>query len=418
MRICLLTTLSGLYYKLHGTHRPNSMKKSVIKRRKRVPAASGVGLLNGSTPGSDPALNAIIDASMSNGNDSDDRMSMSDEAAAEVLLGVGRRHRGSSSLVNESSNLKRDADNEVEEDDQADEAPSKARRSKRARTSRKHARSKGAQDDEGESKEEEPVMQRPASSRAPVARTLSREAQSLVQAMQLHRESDPSLNEERYAQRGQICAPHGGLDLPPLNAALGLTNLHSSGSYPASRDATAPSSRAHSHSPTSFTRTNMHHHQMNHPPPHPPTHGMSSLSLSHSHSMPAVPTSSSYRNSHLVPHTPAAAPSPPESNLRETEQSHHHQGHHRLPSYAELESHYHQLHAERRRLEEMLERTDDMISSVKRGLDQMRFTNHPGPRPCSPMRPDSVPPNAVRLPTPHGDRRESVWPLEEQRRQN
>ncbi|KAI0076554.1 iron transporter biosynthesis regulating transcription factor, partial [Panus rudis PR-1116 ss-1] len=29
----------GLYYKLHGTHRPNSMKKSVIKRRKRVPAA-------------------------------------------------------------------------------------------------------------------------------------------------------------------------------------------------------------------------------------------------------------------------------------------------------------------------------------------------------------------------------------------
>ncbi|KAF8587890.1 iron transporter biosynthesis regulating transcription factor, partial [Ramaria rubella] len=29
----------GLYYKLHGTHRPNSLKKTVIKRRKRVPAA-------------------------------------------------------------------------------------------------------------------------------------------------------------------------------------------------------------------------------------------------------------------------------------------------------------------------------------------------------------------------------------------
>ncbi|KIM59732.1 hypothetical protein SCLCIDRAFT_125535, partial [Scleroderma citrinum Foug A] len=25
----------GLYFKLHGTHRPNSMKKTVIKRRKR-----------------------------------------------------------------------------------------------------------------------------------------------------------------------------------------------------------------------------------------------------------------------------------------------------------------------------------------------------------------------------------------------
>ena len=27
---------SGLYHKLHGVHRPNSMKKSIIKRRKRV----------------------------------------------------------------------------------------------------------------------------------------------------------------------------------------------------------------------------------------------------------------------------------------------------------------------------------------------------------------------------------------------
>lgn len=30
----------GLYYKLHGVHRPDSMKKTVIKRRKRVPAAA------------------------------------------------------------------------------------------------------------------------------------------------------------------------------------------------------------------------------------------------------------------------------------------------------------------------------------------------------------------------------------------
>lgn len=34
--------LAGLYYKLHGVHRPVTMKKSVIKRRKRViPAAGG-----------------------------------------------------------------------------------------------------------------------------------------------------------------------------------------------------------------------------------------------------------------------------------------------------------------------------------------------------------------------------------------
>ncbi|KAJ7467776.1 hypothetical protein B0H11DRAFT_1732644 [Mycena galericulata] len=36
----------GLYFKLHGTHRPTSMKKTVIKRRKRVPAA-GAGEGNG-----------------------------------------------------------------------------------------------------------------------------------------------------------------------------------------------------------------------------------------------------------------------------------------------------------------------------------------------------------------------------------
>ena len=31
-----LLTFVGLYHKLHGVHRPNSMKKSIIKRRKRV----------------------------------------------------------------------------------------------------------------------------------------------------------------------------------------------------------------------------------------------------------------------------------------------------------------------------------------------------------------------------------------------
>ena len=55
----------GLYFKLHGTHRPNSMKKTVIKRRKRVPAA----------PGGSPVAQ--------------DRV-MTDQAAAEVLASVGR----------------------------------------------------------------------------------------------------------------------------------------------------------------------------------------------------------------------------------------------------------------------------------------------------------------------------------------
>lgn len=32
---------TGLYYKLHGAHRPVNMNKTTIKRRKRVPAAAG-----------------------------------------------------------------------------------------------------------------------------------------------------------------------------------------------------------------------------------------------------------------------------------------------------------------------------------------------------------------------------------------
>lgn len=40
----------GLYYKLHGVHRPVTMKKSVIKRRKRVIPASHEGGLEGSVP--------------------------------------------------------------------------------------------------------------------------------------------------------------------------------------------------------------------------------------------------------------------------------------------------------------------------------------------------------------------------------
>ena len=40
---CADQSYLGLYFKLHGTtHRPNSSKKTVIKRRERVPAAGGV----------------------------------------------------------------------------------------------------------------------------------------------------------------------------------------------------------------------------------------------------------------------------------------------------------------------------------------------------------------------------------------
>lgn len=45
-----LLTDSGLYYKLHGVHRPVAMKKAIIKRRKRV-----VPAVQGAAPGADGA---------------------------------------------------------------------------------------------------------------------------------------------------------------------------------------------------------------------------------------------------------------------------------------------------------------------------------------------------------------------------
>jgi len=42
------------------------------------------------------------------------------------------------------------------------------------------------------------------------------------------------------------------------------------------------------------------------------------------------------------------------------------------PSLSELTAHYNELHEERRRLEELLAKTDDMMRGLKRGIDEIR----------------------------------------------
>ncbi|KAF9005700.1 hypothetical protein BDZ89DRAFT_1049079 [Hymenopellis radicata] len=69
----------GLYFKLHGTHRPNSMKKTVIKRRKRVPAAGTVPA--NAQPSGQQSHFPLASR-------------MSDQAAAEALVAVGRHPMG------------------------------------------------------------------------------------------------------------------------------------------------------------------------------------------------------------------------------------------------------------------------------------------------------------------------------------
>ncbi|KAG8788143.1 putative electron transfer flavoprotein subunit [Serendipita sp. 397] len=122
----------GLYYKLHGVHRPDSMKKTVIKRRKRVPAAAAaaaaskssgvIGHSSGadgktlavatepiaqevdqpnvvvlsSSSSSEPPYHPSLDASRNPTLPDDPHhhpMLMSDRAAAETLVSVGRVRR-------------------------------------------------------------------------------------------------------------------------------------------------------------------------------------------------------------------------------------------------------------------------------------------------------------------------------------
>ena len=53
--------LAGLYFKLHGNHRPNTMKKAVIKRRKRISAA---GTSGENVPGRGSDLAAVASEAM------------------------------------------------------------------------------------------------------------------------------------------------------------------------------------------------------------------------------------------------------------------------------------------------------------------------------------------------------------------
>ncbi|KAK3899716.1 hypothetical protein C8A05DRAFT_46283 [Staphylotrichum tortipilum] len=84
----------GLYYKLHGVHRPVTMKKSIIKRRKRVIPAAGGGPDSESTP-SERAESPLseVDIPMEKGSVNPD---------GSVNLGLRRREETPLTLVPET----------------------------------------------------------------------------------------------------------------------------------------------------------------------------------------------------------------------------------------------------------------------------------------------------------------------------
>ena len=307
------------------------MKKTVIKRRKRVPAAPGA-------PGSP---------------NQQDRMT--DQAAAEVLASVGRAVPSGSGAAQEDS----------------EEEPPK-KRARRPRTSK--AREKDAEgmdvddEDDDESKPRKP--RRSGGGRG--ARVGSRESSNMTQAGQwgetmMQGMGEPSSYGPGAPRGNPFPHPHATQALPGLIAALGpdvVTSLMNSqyGGVPPPPPSYIRSGSAQANVPMgpgvpSRTHSPIAGHGMNAPPgaPYgipPPLH------------VPAHAPPPPFAG-HVGPsfyHT--GAPVAPAPQLME--------GIAPIPSTAELEQHYRQLAEERKRLEEMLERTDRIMAGVKRGLDEMR----------------------------------------------
>ncbi|KAI0272385.1 hypothetical protein BC834DRAFT_999454 [Gloeopeniophorella convolvens] len=265
----------GLYFKLHGTHRPNSMKKSVIKRRKRIPAAGPAGRL-------------------------------SDQAAAEALVSVGRSvHAGTGD----------------EEDDEEDSPEPKRKRSRRSFPRAKRGgkdKGKDATDEDGGDSE-------------------ARQDWEMADAT-------------RPGSRGGfVPPPHpfsvpGGFELPPLasNLTSMLAEYAAKGAFPghASYIRSGAPSRTHS-----------------------PLQGPAAAAAAVGY--PLVGGYGFPRG-----HSPVLIGGG-------------------VPTVADLERHYYELHEGRRGLVELLERTDRLMAGVKRGLDEMRGTGEAGSSSQPPVPPQA-----------------------------
>lgn len=309
---------AGLYFKLHGTHRPNSMKKTVIKRRKRVPAAGSAGRL-------------------------------SDQAAAEALVSVGRGvHAGTGD----------------EEEDEEDSPEPKRKRSRRSFPRvRRGGKDKGKDGDDEEGGESE--------------------AQHNWEMADANRPG---------SRGGFIHPPHpfhvsGGFELPPLGSTLGPgTDLSGMLAGYVAKGAFHGSSYIRSGAPS---RT------------HSPLQGAAA-------GYPPVGGYGFPRG-----HSPVLM-----SGV--------------VPTVAELERHYYELHEHRSSLVGFLERTNQLIAGVKRGLDEMRGSSdgaaqppsqqqQPQPQPASDSQAaaqteastsgtaPSAPVQVTR--SSPGSPRESVWPV-------
>jgi GATA-binding protein, other eukaryote len=199
--------------------------------------------------------------------------------------------------------------------------------------------------------------------------------------------------------------PHGGFDLPPLNAALSGGEIsgvavgsgRGYGGYgfagtPSSYMRSGSSAPSRTHSPLNSSGMGTGAYLL--PLPH-----MQGLQHSHPY-YPGVGSSQPSAMSALH------APSPPPANEAGMAMLG------GVPSVSELERHYFELHEQRKKLEEMLEKTDRLMVGVKRGIDEMRSGGGQQEAQAPPA-PGASSASAIPIRTAGLERersRESVWP--------
>ena len=232
-------------------------------------------------------------------------------------------------------------------------------------------------------------------------------AQSVPRGVQA---SEAATLEGRYAphshlQRG-FNSPHGGFDLPPLNAALG------GGEIPGG--AVGAGGRGYggygfSGTPSSYMRSGSSAPSRTHSPLGPGGMGSNAYLL-------PLPHMQALQHSHPY-YSGVGASQPSMSALHGTSPPPGGEvgmvmlgG---VPTLSELERHYLELHEQRKKMEEMLEKTDRLLVGMKRGIDEMRSGSGQQETQVS-----AAATNAVTVPirTPGVERersRESVWPVVE-----
>lgn len=310
----------GLYFKLHGTHRPNSMKKTVIKRRKRVPAA-GVG---------------------GSGR-------MSDQAAAEALVAVGRLGVGNGT----GSGGGEESDVEVEQP--------KKKRARKTRASADKSIVRASDEDVNMDDDETDRERERGGSRKRHNGANGSWVEGAGPSSPQHRASPMPREpiDSRFAhhlQRGGGSFtgsphPHGGFDLPPLTA-LGSSNVQADAAraFAGFLGGAAASRADFPGAPSSYMRSGSNAPSRTHSPLGPAGAGSGGGYILSSHGM-----------GHYYP-----GMSPPPGDMFALGLGN------GIPSVHDLERHYAELHEQRKRLEEMVEKTDRLMAGVKRGLDEMR----------------------------------------------